>query len=89
MKQHRNCTAPDPAWVLEAMADSHRFIRQGIRNGVTAMARTPGLYVNPVSEVDVLTLALRRALTAGIPLSATLGDILDEMTAMAGADDAA
>ena len=78
---HRQEIVPrEPAWVQECQQLSERLIDQGVRAGLSAMRYTPGLIVDPWAQQDVLALALRRALTAGVPLSATVSDVLNGLT---------
>ena len=72
-----------PAWVLEMTALTDALIDQGITSGLALMAHTPGLYANTADPRDLYALAFRRALTAGIPLSATVGEVLDRLTVRA------
>ena len=82
MEHRREIVTREPAWVQECMALSDALIDHGLRSGLDAMRRTPGLAVDPWAQHDVLALALRYALTYGLPLSATVGDVLDRLTAL-------
>lgn len=83
-QQHNDST---PAWVLEMTALTDALIDQGITSGLALMARTPGLYANQADPRDLYALAFRRALTAGIPLSATVGEVLNRLTERAASMD--
>lgn len=83
MRQRHQFTPDDtPSWIVESTALSHALIDYGLRAGLDALRHTPGLAVDPWAQHDVLALALRRALTAGLPVSATVDDVLARLTAM-------
>ena len=84
---HRQTQDSTPAWVLEMTKLTDALIDQGITGGLALMAHTPGLYANQADPRDLYALAFRRALTGGIPLSATVGEVLDRLTARAAQTD--
>lgn len=75
-------TVPPPDWVAESITLSHSLIDHGLRAGLDAMRHTAGLGIDPWAGHDVLELALYRALTSGLPRSATIGEVADRMTAL-------
>lgn len=82
---NRQTNDTTPTWVVEMTTLTNALIDQGLTGGLALMAHTPGLYANPADPRDLYALALRRALTGGIPLSATVGEVLDRLTARAAA----
>ncbi len=81
MRHRQHQFTPEPAWITEMTTLHNMLIDQGLVGGLSLMARTPGLRVDPADPTDVLRLALRFALTGGIPLSSTVGEVLDRLTA--------
>lgn len=79
---HRRHKDTTPEWVHEMTDANNAFIDRGITWGLLAMGTTEGLRVDAkaAKERDVLALAFRMALTAGIPLSTTVGELLDRLT---------